>query len=223
MDFARAFRYVFEEPKWVDKLGTTTLLTLASAIPLLGLLPAAVLLGYVVDLVANYRAGSAHPLPRWERWNERLRHGVNVLVAGVLYNLPNLLLSCCLLTFSGAFRGNFLGSTLSLLMICCGLPLVVLYNFVAYSMLAVGILRYSRSHRSGEFYRFGDLLGIVRANAGLFFQWTVLSLLATVALSLFAVTCIGIVVPLALLVPVNGHLLAQLTSRLDTQRPARKR
>lgn len=217
MDFARAFKYVFEDPKWVDKLGMTALVTLVSGIPILGLAALAVLLGYVLELIANVRAKTQYPLPRWVRWEEKLRYGTNILVAWVLYNLPNILVSCCLFTFSGMFQGNFLGNTLALGALCCTLPLLLIYNLITWPMLAVGMLRYSRNHLSAEFYRFGDLFATVRANTGTVFQWLVFTWLASLVLSLLAVTCIGVVATLALLVPVNGHLLAQLALQIEAQ------
>ncbi|MCA9896021.1 MAG: hypothetical protein KC615_23710, partial [Anaerolineae bacterium] len=81
MDFGYSLSYVFEDQAWVSKLAMLVLFMLLSAIPLLGLLALAVVLGYMVELVSNVRSGLPNPLPTWDGYETKFRTGGYLLIA----------------------------------------------------------------------------------------------------------------------------------------------
>ncbi len=223
MDITRAFNYVFEDREWVNKLAIVGLLTLTLPLVPLGLLTLAILLGYTTALMRNVRAGVQFPLPRWDNYNAFVSDGVNVLVAWVVYSIPNLVLFGCLYTLSGAFGRGLIGSTLNLVVLCCLTPLLIGYNLVTWPMLAVGVARYADSRQPAEFYRFGDLFSTLRTQMGLAFQWVVFTLLINLALAVLAlIPCLGWVAILGLAFPVHGHMLGQFAREIG-EKPKRKR
>jgi hypothetical protein len=81
VDIGRAFTFPFDDEDWVGKLVMVIVWTLVAAIPLIGLVGAAALAGYVVELLRNMRRGDENPLPRWDNLGEKITDGANVLVA----------------------------------------------------------------------------------------------------------------------------------------------
>jgi hypothetical protein len=179
VSITRAFSTIFEDREWVSKLAIAALMTLC--IPL-GLLTLVLLLGYVVELARGVRANAPAPLPRWDNLNALLSDGTGVLLATIVYNIPNLLMSCCIFAFSGAFGQTLLGSSVSLALLCCAVPVLVIFNLVMWPTLAIGVIRYSEGRRTAELYRFGQLLSTARARFGPAAQWVVFTLLVNLGL-----------------------------------------
>lgn len=220
VNFTRAFRYVFEDRDWVNKAVIAALLAFATIFFPVGLIALAALLGYIVELARNVRSGSPTPLPQWVNYGDKINVGLNVLVAYIVYNIVNFLLTGCILTLTGAFQNSFLGIAI----LCCTVPLILIYNLVTWPMLALGTIRYSETGKSAEFYRFGDLFATLRANFSLTFQWVILSIFVNVVFGLLAIIpCLGWVAVLALSFPVQGHLLGQFAHQLDLIPPKAKR
>lgn len=219
MSVTRAINAVFEDRDWAGKLAIVAILTLF--VPFL--LPLILLLGYGAALARNVRAGMQFPLPRWDNYNAYASDGLNLLVACVVYTIPNLILSGCIFTLSGVFGRGLMGSALNLVLLCCLTPILIGYNLITWPMLAVGAARYLESGQPGEFYRFGELLAALRDQTALIFQWMVLTLLVNLTLVVLAVIpCVGWVAVLALAFPVHGHLLGQFAREIGAK-PKRKR
>ena len=222
MDFTRAFTYIFDDRQWTEKLVITTVVAVVAIIPLLGLVAVAALLGYTVELVQNMRSGNPNPLPRWDNFGEKIALGGNVLVAIIVYNLPNLLLMCCFISIplmSGAGRNDFFAGTFTVGLVCCLLPLLLIYNLLTFPMLALGIIRYSDAREVGVFFQFGDLFATISEQVGVFGQWMLFSFLISIAFGFVnTIPCIGWVASLALTTPVYGHLLGQLALALKDKR-----
>ncbi len=215
MDFGQAFTYPFEDRKWLEKLAIMSLLTMLTFIPLLGLLPLALLFGYLVELVANVRNGHPRPLPKWINWQGKLQSGANVLVAYVVYMLPILILNACVTSLLPSLSQALFATLGSIFLWCITLPLTLIYTFIVVTMLTVAISRYSESHDRGEFYKTSRLFRIARDNIGLSIRWLLLSFLANLLLGLLVfIPVLGWIVILALLFPIQGHLIGQFALRL---------
>ncbi len=218
MDFARAFTYAFEDKKWVEKLVVTTIMSVVSVIPLFGLLALAGVMGWLVELVANMRQGSSEPMPTWDNLGEKIALGTNVLIAGLVYNLPNLLLACCAFSIplmGDAGRSEFFAGSFAVGLVCCLVPLLLIYNLVTWPMLAIGLIRYSEARQIGVFFQFGDLWQAMNEQLNTVVQWLLFSFLAGLALSLLnVIPCLGWIITLALTFPVQAHLLGQFAQKL---------
>ena len=214
MNVIRAFTYAFDDPEWLNKIAITTIVTALSIAftPLLiGLVGWAVLFGYMIELVRNVRLGSRHPMPRWDDFNGFLSSGVNVIAAAILYNLPNLLLSCVSSILVQNMGSGLIGSTLVLALSCCLFPLLLIYNLITLPMLAIGMGRYVETPRINVFFEFSSLFETLRQHLDRVVQWWLAVIAADIIFIMLAVVVlVGWVVLAALLVPVYGMLIGQL-------------
>ncbi len=215
MDIGRAFSYLFDDREWFNKVAITAILTVASILftPLLiGLLGWAALLGYTVELVRNVRLGARHPLPRWGDFNRFISVGANVLVAVIVYSLPNLVLGCTSGILAQNMGSGLIGSTLVLGLSCCLFPLLLIYNLVTVPMLAVGIGRYTEDPRINVFFEFSFLFDTLRQHSDKLIQWWLAVIVADlVFLVLGVIPVLGWLVLAGLVVPVWGMLTGQFT------------
>lgn len=224
MDIGRAFSYIFEDQEWVPKLLITAVVAFVGIITLplllLGLVAFAALLGYLVELIRNLRDNMPTPLPRWDNFSEKIAKGGSVMVAGILYGLPNLLPLCCNLTFT--LVSNYvdntgsLGSAPTIIMFCCITPFVLLYNLITWPMFSLALGRYAEERNIGVFFQFSDLFGTLYRNFGTTFQWIIFAVIVNFVLGILgAIPCIGWLAAPALAIPVQGHLISQLVRQVE--------
>jgi hypothetical protein len=220
VDIGRAFSYAFDDPEWASKLSILAIIAFASVItsPLvIGLVGWALLLGYYVELVRNLRDGHPTPLPRWDKYADKITLGASVLTAAFVYSLPNFLVACCVATTSSFWGDNFTGSFIGFGAICCLAPVLIIYNLVTWPMLTLGTARYAEEHNIGVFFQFGDLFETLRQNMGPTLQWVLYTFLANIVIGLIgAIPCIGWAVAPALAIPVHSYLTAALAGLIET-------
>lgn len=214
MNLIRAFTYAFDDPDWFNKIAITaivTALSIAFTPLLIGLVGWAVLFGYMIELVRNVRLGNRYPMPRWDDFNRFLSSGGNVVAAVILYNLPNLLLSCVSSFLAQNMGSGLIGSTLVLALSCCLFPLLLIYNLITLPMLAIGMGRYVEEPRINVFFEFGFLFETLRQHLDRIMQWWLALIAADIIFIILAVfVLIGWVALAALLIPVYGMLTGQL-------------
>lgn len=131
MNFTKAFTYIFDDRRWLEKLVIPLLVTL---IPVIGWMVAA---GYLLRVTRNVAEHQVEPLPELE-FGADLGRGFNLFVASLLYGLPIVVVSALLflpLGLSGNSGGtNFFAIVLAIF----GGLLILLYAlFVAIIMPAV--------------------------------------------------------------------------------------
>lgn len=96
MDYAKALTFLWEDPRWKEKLtiGTVVmLLSIALSPILIGFVGILIVMGYGVRLMQNVRNGNQYPLPEWDQWSEDLTRGFKLFVVSLVWLLPALLLS----------------------------------------------------------------------------------------------------------------------------------
>lgn len=227
MDYGRAFTYFFDDHEWATKLLITAGIAFISILLtpfFVGLAGWALLLGYQADLIRNLRDRHPTPLPRWDRYDVKLQRGASVLTAFIVYNIPNVLPSCCLLATSGMWGDNFMGSAVSLGIVCCVFPMLIIYNLITWPMLALGMARYAEENNVGVFFQFGDLFGTVYRNFGGTLVWSLMALMVNFVLGLIAaIPCIGWAAAPALAIPIYGYLTAALAERVEGVHPSKRK
>ncbi|NWG18470.1 MAG: DUF4013 domain-containing protein [Chloroflexi bacterium] len=219
MNIGRALTYAFEDPAVTGKLVILAALgfigTITLPLLLVGLVAWAAVMGYLVDLIHNLHERRRYPLPRWEDYGAKIGKGSNVLAAALVYNLPNILVGCCLLTVN-FLDGRLLGGAVGLLALCCLGPALLLYNLIAWPMLALGLARYADENTIVAFFQFGDLFNTLRRRFGVTLQWMLVMLVANLIFGLFfLIPCIGWLGAPALSVPVVGYLTALFAYQID--------
>jgi len=213
IDIPRAFTYSFDDPQWTSKLVVTAIVTLVSALltPLLiGLVGIAALMGYQIELIRNIRSGDPTPLPAWDDFSRLIGLGGNVLIALIVYNLPNVLIVLLMIVVGlGAGEGTLAEGLIGLLM-CCFVPILIVYNLAIQPIFTLGMGRYSHDPRLNVFFEFGSLFAAVRDRTDLLIQWVLGMIVVGFVLGLAnGIPCLGTIVSLALTVPIYGHLNGQ--------------
>lgn len=221
MDIGRAFRYITEDPEWGTKL---VILVVMACIPIFG---TAVLLGWVIELVRNMRAGEPHPMPRWMDLGTKFTEGIMVVIAAIVYNIPTFALSCCFSILGGLLgSGSNGGGGLATVVVCCTTPLLFIYSLLVWPLLAVGTIRYSETKQSGDLFKFSEIWATVRENSNLTINWMLLSfginlvlgIVSSVIIGIGFICCIPWLLELAIpaiAVPSQAHLLGQYAIALS--------
>lgn len=225
MDLTRALGYAFEDEEWLPKLAITAGILLVSVILLpflIGFVGLAALGGYLVELVRNVRDGNPRPLPRWDDYGDKIAKGANVLLAAIVYQIPNVLVSGCLWVFSASVGDSLVGGGMNLALTCCALPLIVIYNLILWPMLALGIARYAEEGNVGVFFQFSDLFATVQRSLSISLQYILYTLIVSFLLGLVgAIPCLGWIASAAMAIPVHGYLIAHYAELAD-DKPKRK-
>ena len=218
MKFAQAFRFIFEDEQWLVRIAPLVLLTIASFIPLLGLVALVVILGYLFLLARDVRDGIQHPLPEWRNIQEKARYGGQLLLVIVLYNLPLLILGGCFWTANAATGGGLIINAISIISLCCTFPALLIYTVLAWSFLAVATSRYMDKDDFNVYFRIVNNWDVLTTNSALVRKWatyaTIVNLLLIIGL---LVPVIGWLFVAVFAIPVHGHLLGQFARRLNIQ------
>lgn len=224
MDIGRAFSYIFEDQEWLPKLLITAVVAFVGVITmpllLLGLVAYAALLGFLVELIRNLRDNRPTPIPRWDNFSEKISKGASVMVAGILYGLPNLIPICCNIAIG--FLPSEVNQIGSIAMLCCVTPILLLYNLVMWPMFALGLGRYSEERNIGVFFQFGDLFGTLYRNFSVTFMYIIFAVIVNFVLGILGIIpCVGWLAAPALAIPIHGHLISQLVRQVEE--PAMRR
>jgi hypothetical protein len=85
MDIGKAFTYITEDEKWVEKLGVGALI---SFIPFANF----AVFGYQVQIARNVWRGEKRPLPTWDEFGKLFVDGLRIMGAMMVYMLPMILI-----------------------------------------------------------------------------------------------------------------------------------
>jgi hypothetical protein len=210
--FTRAFNMISQDKDWVSKLLIALVITAFAALfsaAIIGLAGWAILLGWQVQLIRNVRLERPHPLPAWDDIGGFLNMGIAPLIAVIVYQLPTLVLGIALGAVFTIGGSGWLSGTLSIVCLCCTLPVVIAYALISSGLLVVGMGRYADDPRLGVFFEVADLWGVLRDHMEQTLAWygnTLVILLIVSALAL--IPCIGWAAQLALLIPLTGAVSA---------------
>ncbi len=228
MTVSRAFTYIFDDRDWVNKIVVGTIFTLLTFVftPfLIGLVGLSLLFGYQAGIIRNIRARAENPLPAWGDLGGMISDGIGVLLAFVVYMLPNLLVS-----FFSFFVSGLAGDTVivsgatSIGIACCLFPFVLVYNLIALPMFTIAQGRHAHTRNVREFFRLAALFDVFRTNFDAVVQWWIGTILALVLFSFLGVIpCIGWIAGAALAVPITGALAGMLHVAVDGEKPKKKK
>ncbi|MCY3832056.1 MAG: DUF4013 domain-containing protein [Chloroflexi bacterium] len=199
----RAFTYMFRDRHWLIKLAETALLVLLCPAPVIGLFCLCALLGYLAEIIHNVSNDYPRPLPVWDHIGEDISKGARVLLAILLYHAPPLIVIGLLYFAREALAVSLFGSLTFAGVLAAILPLLMIYLAFAWTLLAIGLVRYAETWDSGAFYHFDKLLRSMGNHRVLTLQWLVYSLAASMLLLvLLPVALLGLI----LFFPVQGYL-----------------
>jgi len=160
MDLGRAFSFVFEDEQWVKKLLIGGLI---SIVPILNLAA----IGYALRALRNVAADQPRPLPEWDDLGGDWARGLATAVAGFVYALPLIVLFVPVVVIAvlAGEDGSKAGEGLAMVATwCVALP----YGLLLSAWLTAAVARYAVDGDFGAFFRFGEIWGLIRRNAGNF-------------------------------------------------------
>lgn len=228
MEYQKAFSYQFEDAQWPAKLGTGALISL---VPILNF----ALAGYTVAIIRNVAAQAPEPLPHWDDLGRKFRDGLILALAGLVYAAPILLalsVPVTLLITSGlTSQGDGLQdlsnalATAGSVTLVCGVAVFFAYALVLSVLRPAILVVFSREGTFASCFRLGEIFGIIRRHASLFFLTWLVVILASMGVGLIVglvgmvigwIPCIGWGVGFILsigsaiyLITVDAHLFGQ--------------
>jgi hypothetical protein len=214
MDVGKSFSFVFEDDQWITKI------LLAAGILLLGLLFSWLLLiplilafallgGYSVEITRRAMKGQLSGLPEWDNWGELLSEGIKVIVIGIVYALPLIVLSICLsipISIFASENAEGLSTLFSLALSCASL----LYAIAMSIVLPAAIAFYVAHDDLGAAFRFGEVFAFVRNSLSTYLITFLMSWVAQLIGQLGSIICgVGWLATVPYAYMVTGHLYGQ--------------
>jgi hypothetical protein len=237
MDYAKALTFLWEDPRWKEKLAIGTGVTLVSLMlmpVLIGIVGILIVMGYCVRALQNVRDGNQYPLPEWDQWSEDLSRGFKLAVVSLVWALPAILLSIPVVmggVLMGVGEDNGAGFLTAIGGLTFGLGncLVVLFGLF-YALVTPGFtVWFARNEQISEGLKLTEIWEWTRRNLGgvvlVMIAYIIASMvISTVASVVGMVLClVGLVVtiPLGTLATYlyQYHLIGQLAYKDRTGAP----
>jgi hypothetical protein len=214
-DYARALRFVFDDPAWVPKTLIGALFTLLSVF----FIGSIWVSGYTVGIVRRTVGGERRPLPEWNNWGELFRDGLRATVVWLAHIFPLMLLAILMaLALGGA--GTILSSSLDtpsdfqtalFLMVMTGTIFFSLVGLAILLYLPAAFLRFIILDQVSAAFDFRENIAFIRRNMNSYFQalmvFFVASFIAQFGLVVF---CIGFFPAAFWSVCVFGYAMGKL-------------
>lgn len=226
MDINKAFRFVVEDRQWISKLLIAILMSVFAFL----ILPALILQGYLVAIVRRVMNQDNEPLPEWSDWGKLLKDGFFVFVGVLVWTLPFLIVLmigiAMTIGFGSMSNENLAAagaSSAGLLVACLGILFVIALLFVTPALY----IQYAIKDEFGALFRFSEIFGIIRNHLADILIAFLVTLVASIAISLAAglvsiVPCLGWIAAFVLglavtpyLTFVTGHLYGQIASKVQ--------
>ena len=226
MDIQKAFTFISEDEKWLNKLGMGVLMTLLSFL----VLPAFILSGYSIEIARRVMQGDERPLPEWTDYGKYLVDGLMVAVAGFVYALPAIILMVVggitgglLSAIGDGDVGAALGGGAALIFILIAFVYLIAMMF----LLPAVTIQFIRHGNIGACLNFREVIAITRSQIGNIIV-AVISLIAAGmvinfgAALLNVIPCLGTIAWAIIMLAVtpylqyvSGHLFGQIAGNVD--------
>lgn len=191
-DFGKPFTYVFDDPRWLQKILVGGLFILASVF-LIGWFW---ILGYLARVARNVIAGLESPLPEWEDLGEMFNEGARLIGVILCYTIPMMGIAMAFMVPAilsdttdneavQAITGTFAGC-----LSCLIVPLVFAIMFFLPASLLFAVVE----QRFGAAFEFGRLWAFIKANIGNYLLAIVVAIVARIlgGFGIFLL-CVGVI------------------------------
>jgi Protein of unknown function (DUF4013) len=209
-DFARPFSYVFDDPRWLQKILIGGLFYLAGFL-IIGWF---FVLGYVARVTRNIIADQPLPLPEWEDLGGFFNEGLRLVGVALCYALPFLVVVMALvvpaIVVDAVNAGEAAESMFGLFagcLSCLLLPLGLLwFIFLPASMLFTVV-----EQRFGAAFEFSRLWTFIRANIGNYLLAMVVMIIARfIGGAGTGLLCIGVIFTAFWSLLITAYAFAQV-------------
>ena len=162
MDIGRSFTYMFEDQDWIKKI---LIGGVVSLIPIVQLAT----LGYFIEALRNTAEGRELPLPEWDDFGGKFMKGLMAFIAVFLYLLPIIFVMGVILGVATVIAGSLDSDAAETVATICpliGNCLVFVYGILVMLILPAAVIQYALTEQFGAFFRFGDMMALIKANVG---------------------------------------------------------
>ncbi len=162
MDFGKAFSYQFQDPKWVEKILITALISL---IPIFG---GIYLLGWALAAIRRVIDGDPDPMPETDFGGHFVR-GLKWVVIQLVYALPAMLVVFLVAILGGfsASNGDNGSATVMIIGVCCVDTLIIVYALIlAFLTPVIQSVFLEEGERIGAGFHFNRIMALLRAAPG---------------------------------------------------------
>lgn len=208
-DFGKPFTYVFEDPRWLQKILIGGLFYLAGFL-LIGWF---FILGYVARTARNVIAGAQTPLPEWDDLGDFFNEGLRLVGVMLVYLIPYLALVSAIVIPAGILSSfdnegaQALGGGLSGCFACLLIPLSLVVIVFAPASLLFAVVE----QRFSAAFEFGRMWAFIKDNAGNYLLAVVVYMIARFLGSFgVALLCIGVIFTGFWSFLITAHGLAQV-------------
>ena len=217
IDLGRAFSFIFDDEEWVKRILIGGLLLL---IPLVGIFW---LMGYMVDTARNVMQDNPRPLPAIN-FGDQLGKGLYVLLIGIVYAIPILILICITMGLialtagaTGGDDGVIAGTTLFTMF--CVYPFIFLVSLAIQMFVFAGYVRYIQTDSLSSALDFARIWGMVRSSLKTWAIVLLIYLLASIIASAGSIAAgIGIIFTMVFGQAFFGHILGQVAAQMPDER-----
>lgn len=215
LDFGKALRFFFEDPRWVNKIVLGSLFTLLSIFFVGSFFVA----GYVVRVLRRAAGGEEHPLPEWDDLGGIFTDGARAIAVYLGHIVPLALLLTLLGLAAGGAAASSHDAPDALRMIAI---LVMLAGYVVFTVVGVAlllylpaaILRFVIHDRVAAAFEFRENLLFIKRNLGNYglalITFLVVGFLSQFGIILF---CIGIFPASFWSSTVFGYVMGEVARR----------
>jgi hypothetical protein len=208
-DFARPFSFVFDDPRWLQKVAIGGLFFLAGFF-IIGWF---FLLGYVARVTRNVIAGDPRPLPEWEDLGGFFNEGIRLVGISIVYVLPLLavalmfIIPAAIADASGNQSVEAAGGIFMSCLVCLVLPL----TFVWFLFLPASMLFAIVEQRFGAAFELGRVWAFIKANIGNYLLAIVIMIIARfIGDAGTGLLCIGVIFTGFWSLLITAHAFAQV-------------
>lgn len=191
-DFAKPFTYVFDDPRWAQKILIGGLFYLAAML-LVGI---PFILGYVARVARNVVAGAQTPLPEWDDIGSFFGEGLRLFAVAAVFIIPFIAIAVMVMVPAGIL-GSFenegiaaLGGGLAGCLACFMLPLsLAVMIFMPASLLFAAV-----EQRFSAAFEMERIWSFIKANVGNYLLAVVIYVIARfIAGTGVIMLCIGVI------------------------------
>jgi Protein of unknown function (DUF4013) len=190
-DFVKPFGFVFQDPRWLNKVLIGGLFQIASVF-IVGIF---FVMGYCARLTRNVIAGMESPLPEWDDLGEYFVEGLRLFCVVLVYAVPLAILAAVVFIPAAIMSSSShdVAQNLGGGMMACAWCLFFPISLVMAVYLPAALL-FSVVERSfGAAFEFGRILRFIRDNAANYILAFVVYMIARFAVPLgLIIFCIGV-------------------------------
>ena len=160
MEFGKAFSYQFEDQDWIKKI------LIAAVVPLIPIIGSLVTAGWGVEITKRVIRRDPQPLADWNDFGGYLAQGFKLLIIGLVYALPIIIISICptvlyLVPYDSSSYETV--QTIAIISTVCVGLVGVLYGILLAFMIPAAIGRFADTGQLGAAFKFREVFALVKA------------------------------------------------------------